>query len=89
LEHLKFFTVRLANLLFLYVLTDDKLKIMFAISHLGAKQSIRCVAQPDEIHVNRTASVLEWYDRHRAYNIWLKRRKIDIKKCIYYLQSAI
>jgi len=27
------------------------------------------VAQPDERHANRTASVLEWYDRHRAkYN---------------------
>jgi len=25
------------------------------------------VAQTDERHVNRTASVLEWYDRHRAY----------------------
>jgi len=27
-------------------------------------------AQPDERHANRTASVLEWYDRHRTYNIW-------------------
>jgi len=26
----------------------------------------RCVAQPDERHARRTASVLEWYDRHRA-----------------------
>jgi len=26
------------------------------------------VAQPDERHANRAASVLEWYDRHRAYN---------------------
>jgi len=25
------------------------------------------VAQSDERHANRTASVLEWYDRHRAY----------------------
>jgi len=33
------------------------------------------VAQPDERHANRTASVLEWYDRHRAYNIWFKRRR--------------
>jgi len=23
------------------------------------------VVQPDERHANRTASVLEWYDRHR------------------------
>jgi len=28
------------------------------------------VAQPDERHANRTTSVLEWNDRHRAmYNI--------------------
>jgi len=24
------------------------------------------VAQPDEKHANRAASVLEWFDRHRA-----------------------
>jgi len=30
--------------------------------------------KPDERHANRTASALEWYDRHRAYyNIWFKR----------------
>jgi len=34
-------------------------KILNAISHLGAKQSTRVVAQPDEKHANRTASVLE------------------------------
>jgi len=33
------------------------------------------VPQPDERHANRAASLLEWYDRHRAYNIWFKRRK--------------
>jgi len=33
------------------------------------------VAQLDEIHANRTASVLEWYDKHRAYSIWVKRRR--------------
>jgi len=27
------------------------------------------VTQPDERHANRTASVLEWYDKHRAYSI--------------------
>jgi len=27
------------------------------------------VAHPYEKHANRTASVLDWYDRHRAYNI--------------------
>jgi len=32
------------------------------------------VAQRDEKHANRTASVLEWYDRHRELNIWFKRR---------------
>jgi len=31
------------------------------------------VAQPDERYANRTASVLEWYDRHRAYDIGFKR----------------
>jgi len=33
------------------------------------------VTQSDERHANRTASFLEWYDRHRAYNIWFKRRR--------------
>jgi len=33
------------------------------------------VAQPDERHANKIASVLEWYDRHRAY-IQFKRRRI-------------
>jgi len=27
------------------------------------------VTQPDERYANRTASVLEWYERHRAYII--------------------
>jgi len=30
------------------------------------------VVQPDERHANKTASALEWYDRHREYNIWFK-----------------
>jgi len=38
------------------------------------------VAQPDERHGNRTASVLEWHDRHRtSYNIWSKRRRLNAK----------
>jgi len=38
------------------------------------------VAQPDERHANRTASVLEWYDRYRAYyNIWFKRSSNQLK----------
>jgi len=41
---------------------------------LGPNSLPVVVAQPDERHTNRTASVLEWYDRHRAYyNIWFKR----------------
>jgi len=33
------------------------------------------VAYPDERHTNRTASLWEWYDRHKAYNIRFKRRR--------------
>jgi len=32
------------------------------------------VAQPDERRANKTASMLDCYDRHIAYNIWFKRR---------------
>jgi len=35
---------------------------------LGPSSLPVVVAQPDERHVNRTASVLEWYDRYRAYS---------------------
>jgi len=68
-------------------------KALNAVSHLGAKQSIRCggpawrktctvvVAQPDERHVNRTASVLEWYDRHRASTSGLNEEEEDIDLC--------
>jgi len=42
-------------------------KTLNAVSHLGAKQSTRCRAQPDEGHANRAASVLEWYNRQRAH----------------------
>jgi len=37
------------------------------------------VAQPDERHAHCTqnSSVLGWYDRHRAYNIWFKRRSVQ------------
>jgi len=45
-------------------------KTLNAVSHFVAQQSIFVVvAQPDERHANRTASVQEWYDRHRAYNV--------------------
>jgi len=36
---------------------------------LGPSSLPVVVAQPDERHKNRTASVLEWYDRYRAYYI--------------------
>jgi len=45
---------------------------------LGPSSLPIVVAQPDERHANKTASVLEWHsesDRHKAYNIWFKRRK--------------
>jgi len=41
---------------------------------LGPSSLPVVVGQPDERYANRTASVLAWYDRHRAYNIWFKRR---------------
>jgi len=42
--------------------------------NLGPSSLPVVVAQPDERHVNKTDSVLEWYDKHRAYyNNWLKR----------------
>jgi len=33
---------------------------------LGPSSLPVVVAQPDERHANRTVSVLEWHDRHRA-----------------------
>jgi len=36
------------------------------------------VAQPDERHACRTV-LLEWYDKHRAY-IWFKRRREEDHK---------
>jgi len=42
---------------------------------LGPSSLPVMVAKPDERHANTTASVLEWYDRHRAYNIWFKWRR--------------
>jgi len=33
------------------------------------------VAQPDEKHASRTASVLEWYDRHRALQHLIQTKK--------------
>jgi len=33
---------------------------------VAAKQSTRCGGPTWQRHANRAASVLEWYDRHRA-----------------------
>jgi len=35
---------------------------------LGPSNLPVVLAQPDERHANRAASVLEWYDRLRAYS---------------------
>jgi len=40
-------------------------KTLNAVSTLGQSSLPVVVAQPDERHANRTAFVLEWYDRHR------------------------
>jgi len=37
-----------------------------AVSTLGPSSLLVVVAQPDERHANKIASVLECYDRHRA-----------------------
>jgi len=52
-------------------------KTLNAVSHFGAKQSTRVVAQPDERHANRAASVLEWYDRLAQTK--KNRRQLDWK----------
>jgi len=42
---------------------------------LGPSRLPVVAAQPDERHTNRTGFVLEWYDRHKAYNICFKTKK--------------
>jgi len=49
-------------------------KTLNAISHFEAKQSTRCGGSAWRKTCNRTASVLEWYDRHRTYDIWFKTK---------------
>jgi len=39
------------------------------------------MAQPDKRHANRTASVLEWYGRHRAYYIGFKQSSTCNRCC--------
>jgi len=41
-----------------------------------------------QIHTNRTATVLEWYDRHKTYDIWFKRRKRRYLSCQSINQSG-
>jgi len=43
---------------------------------LGPSSLPVVVVQPDESHANRTA-VLEWFDKHRAYNTCFKQRSTD------------
>jgi len=43
-------------------------RILNATPHIEAS-NLPVVAQIDERHANRTASVLEWYDSHRANHI--------------------
>jgi len=50
--------------------------MLFPILRLNGLHVV--VFQPDERHGNRTASVLGWYDRHIAYNIWFKQRRKKI-----------
>jgi len=45
---------------------------------LGPSSLPVVAAQPDELHANRTASVLEWYDRHRAYSTHLVQTKKNL-----------
>jgi len=44
---------------------------------LGPSSLLVVVAQPGERHANTAASVLEWFDGHRTYNIWFKRRRLE------------
>jgi len=46
---------------------------------LGPSSLPIVVAPHDKRHANRTTSVLEWYDRHKALcNTWLKQEKLTI-----------
>jgi len=51
---------------------------------LGPNSLPVVVAQPDERHANRAASVLEWYVRHRAYIVQhLAQTKKKKKYAVY------
>jgi len=42
---------------------------------LGSSSLLVVVVQPDERHANRTASVLEWYDRHKSTQHLVQSKK--------------
>jgi len=60
--------------------------ILFPI--LGPSSLPVVVTQPDQRYANRTASVLEWYDRHRAYNIWFKRRRRQNANVLWFVLQS-
>jgi len=47
---------------------------------LGPSSLPVVVAQSDVRHANRTASTLEWYDRHRAFSTASGSNEEDSKK---------
>jgi len=49
---------------------------------LGQAVYRMCWPSLTKYDANRTAFVLKWYDRRRAYNIWFKRRKPVIESCL-------
>jgi len=46
------------------------------------------VAQSNERHANRTASVLEWYDRHRVYSTTSGSNEEEAFLYVYVLEST-
>jgi len=51
--------------------------MLFSI--LGPNSLSIVVAQPDETQANKTVTVLEWYDRHRA-KIWFNNNYLNWQK---------
>jgi len=47
------------------------------------------VAQPDERHANKTASVLEWYNRIRTFNILVQMKKKNLKIDSFYFSCVL
>jgi len=55
---------------------------------LGPSSLPVVVAQVDERHANRIASVSEWYERHGAYNIYYNRRSTKAGRLHSYLRRC-